>query len=98
VCELTPWSWVLDKLSVTHLLKNIITLYGSLPCSQQPAIAPILIQMKSIPHHPVCLKSILIISSHLHQSLTSKHRPQETLALLKWTKTGKGTRAESLCQ
>jgi len=39
----TPWSRVLEKLTVIRLVKNIPAFYGlkgSLPCSQQPATGP----------------------------------------------------------
>jgi hypothetical protein len=43
VCELTPWSCVIEEMPVSHLLKSIITLMkpdGSLLCLQQSAIGP----------------------------------------------------------
>jgi hypothetical protein len=45
---------------------------GLLLCSLEPATGPILSQViQSIPPHPISPRSVLILSFHLHQGLTS---------------------------
>jgi hypothetical protein len=75
------WSWaLLEKLSIVQLLKNFPAFYGirrfltmltgalhwSLSCAR-------LIQ--STPSHPISLRSILILSTHLHLGLPSGRVP-----------------------
>jgi hypothetical protein len=44
---------------------------GSLPCSQEPSTGPYPEPDQSIPSHPMSLKSILILFSHLRLGLPS---------------------------
>jgi hypothetical protein len=44
---------------------------GSLPCSQEPSTGPYPEPDRSSPYHPICLRSILILSTDLRLGLSS---------------------------
>jgi hypothetical protein len=74
--NLTPWSWVLEKPSVAHLLKNIPTFYGTRRFIVTFTRAlywslswPTWILY--IPPYPISLRSILTLSSHRHLGFPS---------------------------
>jgi hypothetical protein len=57
-----------------HPLKNFPAFYGaqgSLPCSQEPSTGLYPESDQSIPYHPICLRSILTLSTHLRLGLPS---------------------------
>jgi hypothetical protein len=50
---------------------------GSLPCSQEPSTGPYPEPDQSNPYHPISLRSILIISTHLRLGLPSGLFPSD---------------------
>jgi len=75
---LTPWSRVLlEKLTVTQLVKKFPALYGNrrfITMSKSPPMVPILIQMNSfhnLPHYILKIHPKMIFSSRLSSSESS---------------------------
>jgi hypothetical protein len=68
--KLTSWSWaLLEKPPIVQLLENFPAFYGTrmfstLHCSLSWAIS-----IQSIPPNPISLRSILILSIHIHLGL-----------------------------
>jgi hypothetical protein len=74
-------SWaLLEKLPIVHLLKKFPAFYGtqgSSPCSQEPSTGPYPEPDRSSPCHPIHLRSISILSTHLRLGLTSGLFPSD---------------------
>jgi hypothetical protein len=83
---MTPWRWVLlQKTPVTQLLANLSTFYGTLmfiPVYTRALHWSILRGRwtQSTPPYPISLRSILILSSHLHLGLSIGLLPSGFLA------------------
>jgi hypothetical protein len=58
-----------------RILKNLpihrLEPEGSIPCSQEPPTGPYPKPYQSNPSHPISLRSIIILSNHLHLGLLS---------------------------
>jgi hypothetical protein len=54
-----------------QFFQHFMELQGSLSCSQEPSTGPYHQSDQSTPPHPISLKSILILSTHLRLGLTS---------------------------
>jgi hypothetical protein len=69
------WSWaVLEKPPIVQLSRtsqHFMEPEGSLLCSQEPSTGPCPEPDKSNPSHYISLRSILILSAHLHLGLPS---------------------------
>jgi hypothetical protein len=67
ITKLSPWSWALfERPSFVQLLKNLPAFYGTLSWARSS---------QSIPTHPVTLRSILILFTHIHLGLPSNLFP-----------------------
>jgi hypothetical protein len=61
--------------SYSRISQHFMELEGSLPCSQEPSTDPYPQTIQSNPYHPISLRSILILFTHLRLGLPNGLNP-----------------------
>jgi hypothetical protein len=82
--ELTA-SEAASRSAIQKLPQYFMESESSLPCSQEPSTGLYPVPDQSIPPYPVSLRTILMLSSHLHLGLPNGLFPSGFLTQILWS-------------